>query len=141
MTKYRGYRAIFQRNTTGSTYVTIANVLEIGEVGSTRALVDVTAHGDEWMDFLGARQEGTEFEIRTAYDPNDAQHTALKTDYDAGTSKKYHMIHPDITGSTAGVELTAIITGWRVNPPQDGAYTATAQLKIVNPGVALIAQP
>ena len=141
MTKYRGYRAIFARNSTGSTYVTVGQLMDIGDVGSTRDMIDVSAHGDEWMDFLAGRQEGTEFELTYAYDPNDATHTALKTDYDAATSKKYHLTHPDITGSTAGVELTAIITGWRVNAPQDGAYTAVATLKIVNPGVTLITQP
>lgn len=132
---------MFSRNTTGSTYVTVGQLLDVGEVGSTRDTIDVTAHGDEWMDFLGGRQEGTEFDLSYAYDPNDAQHTALKTDYDAGTSKKFRLTHPDITGSTAGLELTAIITGWRVSPPQDGAYTGIATLKIVNPGVTLIAQP
>lgn len=139
--KYRGYRAKLQRNTSGSTYVDIGNILEIGEIGSERELIDVSAHGDEWMDWLVGRQEGTEFGIRYAYDPNDAQHTALKTDYDAGASKKFRLIHPDITGSSAGVELTAVIRGWNVSPPQDGAYTAMATLKIVNPGVTLIAQP
>ena len=141
MTKYRGYRAVFSRNTTGSTYVTIGQVLEIGEIGSTRATIDVSAHSEEWMDFLTGKQEGEEFDLRYAYDPNDAQHTALKTDYDAGLSKKFRLTHPDITGSSAGVELTALITSWKVAAPQDGAYTGIATLKIVNPGVTLIAQP
>jgi hypothetical protein len=141
MTKYRGYRATFARNTTGSTYVVIGQILDIGEVGSERETIDVTAHGDEWMDFLVGRQEGAEFDLQYAYDPNDVQHTALKTDYDAGTSKKYHLMHPDITGSSAGIELTALIRGWRVGAPMDGAYTATATLKIVTPGVVLITGP
>lgn len=141
MTKYRGYRSTLSRNTTGSTYVTIGQILETGDAGSTRDLIDVTAHGDEWMDFLGGRQEGSEFTLRVAYDPNDAQHTALKTDYDAGTSKKYHIVQPDITGSTAAVEFTAIITAWLVRDPNDGAHEAEMTLKIVNPGVALVANP
>ena len=141
MAKYRGYRAVFSRNTTGSTYVTIGQVLELGEIGSTRELIDVTAHGDEWMDFLVGRQEGSEVTIRYAYDPADTGHTALKTDYDAGTSKKYHLTHPDITGATAGIELTGVITQWIVSAPMDGPYQAEATIKITTPGVVLIAQP
>jgi hypothetical protein len=141
MTKYRGYRALLSRNTTGSTYATVGQILETGDAGSTRELIDVTAHGDEWMDFLGSRQEGTEFTLRLAFDPADTQHAALKADYDAGTSKKFHVVHPDITGSTAAVEFTAITTGFLIRDPMDGAHEAELTLKIVNPGVAFVANP
>jgi len=140
-TKYRGYRAALARNTTGSTYVTVASVLEMGEPGSTREMIDVTGHGDEWKDFLSGAQEGTEFQMRLAYDPADAQHIAVKTDYDAGTVKKYHLTHPDITGANTGLEISMVPVGWQAGAPMDGAYTATANFKIVNPGVVLITTP
>lgn len=133
MTKYRGYRAILRRNTTGSTYATVGQVLEIGDVGSTRALIDVSAHGDEWMDFLGGRQDGTEFSVRVAFDPADAQHVAMKTDYDNGTTKLYHLEHPDIVGR--GLEFTATLNGYLERAPQGGGYEAAVNFKIVNPGV------
>lgn len=141
MPKYRGYRAIIARNTTGSTYVTVGQILEYGEIGSTREQIDVTAHGDEWMDFLAGRQEGTEFTMRIAYDPADTQHIALKTDYDTGTVKKYHLTHPDITGVNTGLEISMVPTGWVARSPMDGAYEAEATFKIVNPGVVLITTP
>lgn len=137
MTKYRGYRAVFKRNTTGTTYVTVGQILELGDVGSTRNLLDVTAHGDEWADYLGGIQDGSEVAVRLAVDHADAQHTALKSDYDTGVTKKFHVEHPDMTGTDAGVELNAIVTSYVRRWPIDGAAEAEVTLKIVNPGVAL----
>ena len=136
MAKYRGYRAKFLRNTTGSTYVNVGNILELGEVGSTRSLINVTAHGDEWADYLAGIQDGTELTVRFAYDPADAQQTAIKGDYDTGVTKKFHVENPDMTGTNAGIELEAIVTGFVYSAPIDGAMTAIATLKIVNPGVS-----
>jgi hypothetical protein len=136
MTKYRGYRGVFKRNSTGSTYVTVGQLLELGDIGSNRSLIDVTAHGDEWNDYLAGIQDGTELAVRFAYDPADGQQIAIKGDYDTGAIKKFHLENPDITPTTnAGVELNAIVTGFVYRSPIDGAYEAEATLKIVNPGV------
>lgn len=135
MTKYRGYRMTLNRNTTGSTYAVVGQVLEIGDVGSTRDLIDVSAHGDEWMDFLGGRQEGTEVTIRYAYDPADSQQAQIKSDYDNSVTKLYQLIHPDFAQK---VQFTTVSIGYLVRPPQDGAYEAEITLKIVSPGVVLV---
>jgi hypothetical protein len=132
MTKYRGYRTVLSRNTTGSTYVAVGQVLEIGDIGSSRAQVDVSAHGDEWMDFLGGRQEGLEVTIRYAFDPADSQQTQIKSDYDNAVTRKYRLTHPD---HAAIAEFTTISLGYLERPPQDGAYEAEITLKIVTPGL------
>lgn len=132
MAKYRGYRTILSRNTTGVTFVAVAQVLEIGDYGSSRGLIDVSAHGDEWMDFLGGRQEGNEFTVRLAFDPADSQQVAIKSDYDNSVAKKYRITHPDFV---RGVELNTINIGYLERPPQDGAYEAEVSLKIVSPGM------
>ena len=133
MPKYPGYKMVLSRNTTGSTYVTVGQVLDIGDVGSTRALIDVTAYGDDWSDFLSGIQEGSEMSIRVALDPADSQHTALKDDYDNNVGpKKFHLEHPD---HTQGLELTATQTSYVRRFPMDGAYEAVIGLKIVDPGV------
>ena len=133
MAKYPGYKVVMKRNTTGSTYVTVGQVLEIGDVGSSRAQIDVTAMGDTWADFLPGIQEGTELAVRVALDPADSQHTAMKADYDDNVgAKKFHFEHPD---HTQGIEMTAISTGYATRFPIDGAYEAEFTLKIVSPGV------
>ena len=133
MTKVAGYKAVLKRNTTGTTYVNIGQLLEIGDIGSTRARLDATAHGDEWMDFVSSVQEGNEVTIRYAFDPADAQQVALKSDYDNNVTKKFRMEHPGYP--TRGIEFTAISSGYLERVPIDGIYEAEVTLKIVNPGV------
>lgn len=135
MTRYRGYRTKLLRNTTGTTYVQVPQVLEIGEVGSSRGQIDGTAFGDEWTYILGGIQDGSEIEIRLAFDHADTQHQAMKTDYDAGTEKKYHLEHPDMTGTNAGVEITTTPLSFRRNFAIDGTVEALITLKVVNPGM------
>jgi hypothetical protein len=137
MTKYRGYRMKLLRNTTGTTYVQVGQLLELGDVGSNRSLIDVTGHGDEWTDNLAGIQDGSEVTVRLAFDHVDAQHTALKADYDTGAIKKFHLEHPDMTGTNNGVEFTAISTAFIRRSALDGAVEAEVTLKIVNPGVVL----
>lgn len=134
MTKYQGWKAVLSYNTTGTTYVDIGQVMEIGDIGSTRGLIDVSAYGDEWSDFLGGRQEGTEFTIRVALDPADTTLDDIKDNYDTGgNAKKYHVEHPDIAGR--GLEFTAIQTGYLERASQDTAWEVEITYKIVEPGV------
>src|SRR5918994_4902612 len=139
MTKYAGGLAVLKRNTTGSTYVTVVQVLDMGDVGYNRAQIDVTAYGDSWTDTLAGLKEGTEFTLTVAYDPNDTQHQALKADFDAGTTKKYQLSHPGISPTTnAGWEFTVVPLNFVASAPQDGAWQAVLTFKIVNPGVVAV---
>jgi hypothetical protein len=132
MTKFSARDAVLKRNTTGSTYVTIGQALEMGDIGSTRGLNDASVYGEEWMDFFGGQREGTEFTIRVAFDPADTQQAALATDYAGTTSKKFHLeVHP----ATTGVEFTALVVGEVFRAPREGGYEAEYTMKIVNPGV------
>lgn len=137
MTKYAGRTITFARNTTGSTYVNIGQVLELGKVGSSRDLIDASAYGDTWMDYLVGLQDGAEVAMRIAFDPADTQHVALKGDYDAGTSKKFHLVNTAITPART-LEVTAIATEYLEGGDLDGVYEAEVTLKIVNPGVVVV---
>jgi hypothetical protein len=138
MTKVAGYNGILKRNTTGSVYATVGQIMSIGPVGSDRALIDVSAHGDQWSDFVIGRQEGNEVELTIAYDPADAQHVALKTDYDASTpvAKNYQLQHPAF--ATHALQFPAYTTHYEEEATDDGAYEAHITFKIVNPGVSVV---
>lgn len=132
MTKFGARDAVLKRNTTGSTYVTIGQVLEMGDIGSERGLNDASVYGEEWMDFVGGQREGSEFTIRCAFDAADAQQAALGTDYAGTTAKKFHL---EVAPSTTGVEFTALVVGEVFRAPREGVYEVEYTLKIVNPGV------
>ncbi len=138
MTKVAGYNGILKRNTTGSTYATVGQIMSISAVGSDRALIDVSAHGDQWSDFVIGRQEGKEVSLVVAYDPNDAQHVAMKTDYDASTPtvRNYQLQHPAF--ATHALQFPAYTTTYEEEATDGGAYEAHITFKIVNPGVSVV---
>jgi len=138
ITKVAGYTGFLKRNTTGSTYVTVGQIMSLSAVGSSRNLIDVSAHGDSWSDFLPGRQEGTEVTLVIALDLADTQHQALKTDYDATVpvAKNYELQHPGF--ATHALRFPAYTTQYEEEATDDGAYTATVSLKIISPGVSVV---
>ncbi len=135
MTKQAGYLGFLKRNTTGSTYATVGQISSIGEVGSERAQIDVSAHGDPWADFLPGRQEGSEVDLVLLLDPADAQHVAIKADYDSSsqTARNYQLQHPNY--STRCVQFPAIVVKYAEESTDDGGYEAHVTFKVVSPGL------
>jgi hypothetical protein len=139
MAKFAGRGLVFRRNTTGTTYVTIPNVRSVdGDVGSTRDLIDASAFGDDWKDFLVGQQEGGELSFTIIFDPADTQHAALQTDYAAGARKKFKIEH---VASAKQWDWEAELTSFTLTPDREDAFTATIGMKIVNPGVAMTTLP
>lgn len=138
MTKYAGFLGFLKRNTTGSTYVTVPQLLSLGPVGSERAEIDVSAHGDMWSDTIVGRLSGNGVECTLLWDPADAQHQGIKADYDATTqvARNYQLQHP--SWATA-YQFPAVILNWEVEPTDDGGMEAHFTLKIVTPGVTTVA--
>jgi len=137
VTKYRGADITFARNTTGSTYVNITQVLELSPPGFSRDTIDATAYGNTWADYLAGLNDGDELTIKVAFDPADAQHIALKADVDAGLVKKFHLVNTAIT-PTRTLEISAIPINWNEGGEKDGVYAMETTWKIVNPGVVIV---
>jgi hypothetical protein len=139
MTKVAGYQGFLKRNTTGSTYATVGQIMSLSAIGSARALIDVSAHGDSWSDFVPGRSEGNEVTLTVAFDPNDAQHVAIKADYDATVpaARNYQMQHPGF--STRALYFPAFVTEYEEEATDDGAYEMHCTLKIVSPGMTVAA--
>ncbi len=139
MTKVAGYTGFLKRNTTGSTYAAVGQIKGLSAVGSSRNLIDVSAHGDSWSDFIPGRQEGTEVNLQVMFDPNDAQHVAIKADYDATVpaARNYQLTHPAF--ASRALYFPAFVTQYEEEPTDDGAYEMHVTLKIVSPGVSVAA--
>jgi hypothetical protein len=137
MTKYKGKDIVFERNTTGSTYVEVTQVLELDPPGFSRDLIDATTYGNTWMDYLVGLNDGDDLGITVAFDPADAQHVALKADVDAGLVKKFHLRNTAISPSRT-LEISAVPVNWNEGGAKDGVYSSAMTWKIVNPGVVIV---
>lgn len=141
MTKVAGFLGFLKQNaatgTATGTYNTVPQVMTVSAVGSNRALIDVSAHGDLWADFIAGRQEGLEVTLTLLWDPTLTTHTNLKADYDASTqvARYYELQHP---AWASAYRFASIPSQWEVEATDDGGMESHITLKIVNPGVSTV---
>jgi len=127
MTKYAGRDVVLSIDGTQ-----IAQATAIGLAGSTRDLIDASAHGDDWKDYVLGQQDGDEMELTLAYAPAQASHDDINDAYADAEPHDFNLSHAD-----AGVDLDfpALVTHVARGGERDGLLVLEATLKIVNPGV------
>jgi hypothetical protein len=141
MAKATGFQGFLKQNAatgTGTgTYNTVTQVMTVGAVGSDRALIDVSAHGDMWADYLPGRQDGAEVELTVAWDPTVTTHTNMKADYDSTVppTRYYELQHP---AWASAYRFPAVTSHWDVEATDDGSMEGHITLKIITPGVTSV---
>jgi predicted component of type VI protein secretion system len=141
MTKQAGFQGFLKQNaatgTPTGTYNTVTQIGTVTAVGSSRALIDVSAHGDAWSDFLPGRQEGTEVTLTVMWDPTITTHTNMKADYDsvAVAVRYYELQHPNWASA---YRFPAITSQWEIEATDGGAMEAHITFKIITPGVSAV---
>lgn len=115
-----------------SEHTAVGQVTSLGMSGSSRDLIDASAYGDDWKDYVVGQQDGTEVEVTVAYDETVGAHTAIKSAYDSGTITVFDMVHDD---SGFAVSFAASVTALSRGGERDGLMSMTFTLKVLNPGV------
>lgn len=129
MTKYAG-RSLTVALDGGSTF---PQLREFGAFGSSRNLIDATAYGDDWEDFVTGLQAGDEIPFTIAYDPADTSHADLVDIYENTDGRTIlNIVHTD---SGFECDVHCIINALRREAPVDGLFALMGTAKIVNPGV------
>jgi hypothetical protein len=116
----------------GAVPAIVGQVTSLGDAGSSRDLIDASAYGDDWKDYVVGQQDGSEVEVEVAYDPAASAHTAMIAAYEAGTPTDFEMQH---TAAAFHVGFSALVTALARGGERDGLLHMTATLKILNPGV------
>lgn len=111
---------------------TVGQVTSLGTAGSSRDLIDASAYGDAWKDYVVGQQDGDEIDVEVALDNTSTGHVAMKTAYDAGLPIRFGMTH---TAAGFDVAFPAYITKWSRGGDLDGLMKGVGTLKVVNPGV------
>lgn len=110
----------------------VGQVTAMGEAGSSRDLIDASAYGDGWKDYVLGQQDGSELALTIALDESDSGQWTLIDAYNAASQETFGMSHTD---SGFDVTFPAIITGLTRGGAIDGLLQISATLKILNPGV------
>ena len=110
----------------------VGQVTAVGGAGSSRAIIDASAYGDAWKDYVVGQQDGDDVSVEVAYDPISVGHIAVKAAYDAGTSTTFSMRH---SGAGFDVSFPALVTKFDRGADLGGLLKLSASLKILNPGV------
>jgi hypothetical protein len=118
------------------TFTAVGQVLSVGKAGSKRDLIDASAHGDDWKDYVLGQQDGDEVALTIALDPADSSQDGIKDDYDAATRRNYQLEHEE---STFHVQFPVLVTAFARGGEREGLLEIEATFKIVEPGVQDIA--
>lgn len=108
---------------------------EFGAFGSSRALIDATAYGDDWTDFVTGLQDGDEVAFVIAFDPADLTHQDLVDAYENTDGRITLTVEHTASGYNA--DISCIVNALRVESPIDGLFALSGSVKIVNPGVVV----
>jgi hypothetical protein len=113
-------------------FTAVGQVTALGTAGSTRDLIDASAYGDAWKDYVVGQQDGSEVDMEVALDPVLAGHIAVKNAYNAGVPIIFGMNH---AASTFDIAFPGLITKWQRGGDLDGVMKGEGTVKILNPGV------
>lgn len=114
----------------------VGQCTQFGEVGSERDLIDASAYGDDWKDYVLGQQDGVEVDMVVALDPADSTHDAIFDSYvnDPDAVTTWSLSH-----STSGwsVDISARILRVTQGGQLGDLFQMSVGLKIVEPGVVL----
>ena len=131
MTKYAGRGATVDLDGTP-----IGQLTAFGEVGSTRDLIDASVYGEDFKDWVGGMQDGSEISLTIAYDPIDAGAQALITAYNdtPDTPVTFTLAHAD---AGLSIDATAKLTKLGYAADLGGLLQLNVTAKVVSPGVVV----
>lgn len=129
MTKYaaRGLSLDFEGSPIGQ-------LTQFGTFGSSRDLIDASAYGDDWKDYVLGQQDGDEVPAVIAYDPDDTVHQAVIDAYDNTPDATVTFTATHATTGAAW-DITCRITSLSRGGQLGDLLTLNVGLKIVDPGV------
>ncbi len=122
--------ALFKRGDAASpeVFTTITQLVNIGEVGVERSLIDVTNLASTIREYRAAIADGAEIDLDFQYDSDDAQQTGLKTDLDNATVRNFTITIQD--SPVALFSFSGLVTSWKISNPIDQVVPLTVRVKI-----------
>ena len=109
------------------TFVTVAGLVNIGEVGVERSLIDTTNLASTIREYKGAIPDGAEIDLDFQYDAS-TQQVGLKADLDNNTVRQFKI---NIQDSPVKVfAFAGLVISWKISNPIDQVVPLTVRVKI-----------
>lgn len=96
-------------------------------IGGERALIDASAYGDEFMDYVLGQKDGSEFTLVIAYDPIDTEHLALLAAFESSAVTAFGLTHAE---AGWGCQFSGIVRAITRGGPRDGLMSMNVTIKI-----------
>ena len=123
--------ATFQREDltlSPTAFVTVAGLVNIGEVGVERSLIDTTNLASTIREYKGAIPDGAEIDLDFQYDSDEAGQTGLKTDLDNNTVRNFRINIQD--SPVALFAFQGLVISWKISNPIDQVVPLSVRVKI-----------
>ena len=121
--------ATFQRGDAASpeVFTTVDGLVNIGEVGVERSLIDTTDLASTIREWKGAIPDGAEIDLDFQYDAT-AQQSGLKSDLDANTVRNFQI---NVQDSPVKVfAFQGLVISWKISNPIDQVVPLSVRVKI-----------
>ncbi len=121
--------ATFQRGDAASpeVFTTVDGLVNIGETGVERSLIDTTNLASTLREFKGAIPDGAEIDFDFQYTASAPQ-AGLKTDLDANTVRNFKI---NIQDSPVVVfAFSGLVISWKISNPIDNVVPLAVRVKI-----------
>jgi hypothetical protein len=107
--------------------VAIPNVVSFGVPSDSADEIDVSDHSSDRRSFVNGLIDSDDMTIELIYDPAEASHASLRTA--VGQAAESFVI--TLSGPSASHihTFSALVKGFAIDLPADGALTATATIK------------
>lgn len=114
-----------------ATFVTVANVGDLGGPSMTTESADVTSHstGQPWRQFFPTLHNPGDVPFPLFWVPNDPAHTTLLGIWDSRTVGDWRIVFPSGAGAKT-YSFTAFIQDWKASAKVGGVLEAMVTLKI-----------
>lgn len=122
--------ATFQSSNSDSPeiFTTIDGLVNIGDVGVERSLIDVTNLASTLREFKGAIPDGAEIQLDFQYDSGEVSQALLKTDLDNNATRGYRINIQD--SPVAVFAFTGLVISWQISNPIDNVVPLSVRVKI-----------
>jgi hypothetical protein len=135
MAEYAGYLTTLEKLTPPSTWVEVAQIVDLGGPAAEADQIEVSHRGSRWRRYVAGMVDGGEVAFDVIFDPDHASHdpTVSGSMYDlleTGEVESYRITFPGAGSDTTTATFDAFVSTFEVDSPMEDGIKANLALKI-----------